>query len=134
MRFALISPKRPFAKFTKRIFLLSIMSRKSNEDFSCAINGRITSFARKTSNLLVMYGTMFASAASPPAFSATSVQNCTTIGFLHREIFKSRNFLSAITRDTSRSVEPVSGSSITSMVALRKYCSNIGPIDSGTAP
>lgn len=60
--------------------------------------------SRKTSNFEVMYGTMFASDASPPAFAATSVQNCVTIGFLQREILRSRKALLASTRDTSTSV------------------------------
>ena len=54
IKLALISPSRPLDKLTKRIFLLSIISRKLKEDFSWAIIGRIMSFCRNTSNLLTM--------------------------------------------------------------------------------
>src|SRR3989344_4660516 len=49
-----LSPKRPLDRLARKIFLPSIIFRKSNEDFSCETMGRIMSFVRKTSNLLVI--------------------------------------------------------------------------------
>src|SRR3989344_3161673 len=105
-----MSPSRPLERLIKRIFFSSIIFLKSKDDFSWAIMGRIISLPKKLSNLLVIYGTMLAKDASPPAFSATSFQNNLTDKFRQRESFRSLNALLDITLDISRSVLPDSGS------------------------
>ena len=130
-----MSPKRPFERLPRNIFFSSIIFRKLNEDFGCAKIGRMMSFARKMSVLLVMYGTTFSSDASPPAFSATSLQNSLTIGFFDFSRQPLRNFAFERIRTISAIVVvPGSIPSSASIAAFLKYCWNIGPRDSGTLP
>lgn len=75
----------------------------------------------------VMYGTMFSSDASPPAFSACSRQNATTVGSLHFSSLAFLNSAFARTDGMSISVAPCVGSSITRSMAFLMYSSNIGP-------
>jgi hypothetical protein len=109
IRLEFSSPSFPFDRFTSKIFLLSIMSRKLKDDFSWAIIGRIKSFAKKTSNLFVIYGTMFASSASPPAWVAIFSQNCFTIIFLQCFSFRFLKASSDKTLEISIIVQPDSG-------------------------
>src|SRR3989344_3017065 len=69
-----------------------------------------------------------------PRFFRDSLQNCAMRGFFACESLSSRNPLSESTREMSKSVLPDAGSSRTRSAAFLKYCSNIGPMDSGTAP
>jgi hypothetical protein len=67
--------------------------RKSRAERACPIVGRNTLLCVKTFNLLVMYGAMLLSDASPPARSAWFDQKLAMSGSRHAALSRSRKGL-----------------------------------------
>ena len=127
-RFAFFLPlRRPLERLMRRIFFVSITSRNLKEDSCWPIIGRMKSFAVKSSNLLVIYGTIFSSAASPPPLSQSRSRIDSQSDSCFSRASRGGTRCWRARARYQRMVEPLAGSSITSWVALRKYCSKAGP-------
>ncbi|MNH08287.1 hypothetical protein D3C79_676990 [compost metagenome] len=120
------SPVRPFERFTSKIFLLSIISRRLKPLFVWPIILRIISFERKAPNLLTNQPStsdLFASLVC----AISLFQKSSTVRSVMYFIFSSVNDWSLNTCGTSINVEPF-GSLMIVRAALRNQCSYRGPI------
>jgi len=121
------SPSKPFDRFTNMILPVSRASLKLMELFGWPMMGRITAFVTNWFSLLVMYGAILLSEASPSAASACFLQKLTTSGFVHVLRRNLRKLFSSNILGTSIKVAVQDSFSNSRSRAFLMYCSKIGP-------